>query len=229
MTMCEYVDVFVEPIPEFWTSFRHMVTRASNSLKELNNMNLESNSATSRISFLESFNYILSKLESASLKLSQRKTLTDDEMSFLKNIMEERGGSGASRYLGWYPKLFYSSRKDSGEWDPLVTDIHTDPSDDTVRDPGCVLHQGVGNVLMGLFSVNIGTKEEPIPKVFGGPVFSYYEFTTPIDQRWTDSRWRKVLRSEPESIPPYPTWATSNFLVPGENIMTKTYQHKDDT
>jgi hypothetical protein len=49
-----------------------------------------------RISFLESFEYIVSKLESVSLKLSQRKTLTEDEMSFLKNIMEKRGGSGGS-------------------------------------------------------------------------------------------------------------------------------------
>jgi hypothetical protein len=28
----------------------------------------------------------------------------------------------------------------------VVADVHTDAPDDTVGDPGCVLHEGVGNV-----------------------------------------------------------------------------------
>ncbi len=38
-----------------------------------------------------------------------------------------------------------------------------------------------------------------------GPVFSYYEFKQPMEDRLTDEKWRKVLKSnqpeEPEWIP----------------------------
>lgn len=39
-----------------------------------------------------------------------------------------------------------------------------------------------------------------------GPVFSYYDFTQPIENRLTDSAWRGMLDS---SLPDRPGWATN--------------------
>ena len=38
-----------------------------------------------------------------------------------------------------------------------------------------------------------------------GPVFSYYEFTQPIENRLTDSAWRVVLDSSPSNRPGWVT------------------------
>jgi hypothetical protein len=60
---------------------------------------------------------------------------------------------GRRQWTGWYPSLFYSSTDYSTDfmrqhscdvWDPLVTDVHTDWPDETVDDPGAVIHEGVG-------------------------------------------------------------------------------------
>ena len=227
-TMCEHEDVFVEPVPEFWTSLRQMVERSATILNDIDLYEVAEAepgtpkwavqpSRSSHIEFLKQFGSIVEKLEEASVQLSRHESLSEEQVEFLKNIMEERHGSGGTRYLGWYPKLFYSSREDSGKWDPLVTDIHTTTADITVNDPGSVLHQGIGDVLTGLFTVNLRSEESPRPAVFGGPVFSYYEFTKPLNNRMSDSEWRRLLRQDQDSIPSFPEWMTSTYLVPGKN------------
>lgn len=223
-TLCEYADIFVEPNTEFWTSVRRMAERAADLLKKLNVYE----GIRHHVSFFQHFAKIIRNLETASAQLSRGKKLSKKQVKYLKNVMEEQHGSGGSKYLGWYPQLFYSSREDSGEWDPLVADIHTNLPDETVSDPGCVVHQAVGNVFMGMFTVNFGTSEEPKPAVFAGPVFSYYEFNKPIDERMTDLEWRNIMRKNTHSIPPLPEWATSTYLAAGENPHTVRYNHKED-
>jgi len=142
------------------------------------------------------------------------------EVRFLKNVIEESHGSGSTRYLGWYPTLFYGSREDSGKWDPLIADVHTDTPDQIAGDPGCVLHQAVGNVHTMLVAVDRGDSV----MCYGGPVLSHYEFTCPINERKNDAEWRDILRS---TAPPHPRW-TQSFLVPGTNAQAAAYKHHDE-
>lgn len=232
---CEHADVFVEPIPEFWSSVRQMAERAATLLNTINLDDKAERSAdiprpchARHASFLEEFSQVIAKLETASVQLSNKEALSEEQIFFLKSVMEERHGSGATRYDGWYPKLFYSSREDSGKWDPLVADIHTNSPDKTVGDPGCVIHQAVGNVFMGLFSVNMGSVANPKPIMFAGPVYSYYEFHRPIDQRMADSEWRDMMRKNPSAMPLLPDWATCTYLVAGESKDTANFIHRDD-
>ncbi|GMF13824.1 unnamed protein product [Phytophthora lilii] len=125
--------------------------------------------------------------------------LSDEQVGFLKAVMEERFGSSGLRYCGWYPGLFYESREDSGKSDVIVADIHTDSPSAEHCDPGGVPHVGVGNPMMAFFVVNRA--------MYAGPVFSSYEFVTPIDERWTDEDFERMLTRLP-----MPEWARLSFL-----------------
>jgi hypothetical protein len=86
-------------------------------------------------------------------------------------MLEEYGG--VRTYSGWYPTLFYSNARAQRSvispcdaWDALVTDVHTDPTDVVVGDPGSILHEGVANVDLspGSFTVSrspFGARKSP--------------------------------------------------------------------
>jgi hypothetical protein len=90
-----------------------------------------------------------------------------------------------------------------------------------VGDPGCVLHQGVGNVDFLLLAVDSGKDR----MVYGGPVLSYYEFEEVGVSRKSDSEWRKDIKAG--KLPPRPDW-TRGYLVEGENKEVQRYRHPDD-
>ena len=103
-------------------------------------------------------------------KQLEQKELTGAETKFLEDIVQIHRGSGKPWYNGWYPGLFYKGRDESGKDDALVADVHTDvPS---LKDPGCVLHQGVGKVDMMLIAIDNGKDR----MVYAGPVLSHYAF-----------------------------------------------------
>src|SRR5205823_10742405 len=121
------------------------------------------------------------------------------------DIVQKDSGSGHTEYTGWYTKLFWKSTTDSGQPDALVADVHTDPP--SLDDPGCVLHQGVGEVDLMLIAIDNGKDR----MVFAGPVLSHYEFEMKGIVRKSDSEWSKEVLAGP--LPPRPAW-TQEYLVP---------------
>ncbi|OWZ20454.1 hypothetical protein PHMEG_0005125 [Phytophthora megakarya] len=99
--------------------------------------------------------------------------LNEVQVRFVKSVMEQTHGSGAITYNGWYPQLFFESPHDSGKHDVLVVDITTDTPSVEHCDPGGIVHLGVGDSIVGFFVVNV---------MYADPVFSNYEFVTPIDK-----------------------------------------------
>jgi hypothetical protein len=138
-----------------------------------------------------------------------------DDLRFLdETVQMARHGSGQALHGGWFPGLFYSGRPESLKWGALVADVHTDPPAPLVRDPGCVLHQGVGNMHLQVIAIDNGKDK----MLYAGPVLSHYEFEMPGVTRKSDSEWRKDLSDS--KMPPHPEW-TKSYLVPGHNKETK--------
>jgi hypothetical protein len=73
-----------------------------------------------------------------------------------------------------------------------VADVHTEYYS------GTVLEEGVGkfNVLVVVYSDPDGTLHAA-----AGPVYSYFEFTQPINNRLTDESWRNMLATNPPKPP----------------------------
>jgi len=127
------------------------------------------------------------------------------------------GCGGPRRYTGWYPGLFYEGSRESDKWDALVADVHTNVPSPVVRDPGCVLHQGVGNIDLLVIAIDNGKDR----MVYAGPVLSHYEFEMPRVSRKSDSEWRKDINSN--KLPTRPSW-TRGYLVPGINSGARGYK-----
>jgi len=179
------------------------------------------------VHFLGRFSQTMATLESISREELLSQPLKTDEADFLKNIVEMwRDYVGLLHLNGWYPGLFYKSNEgldprleqpfppselilvhDSIADDRLVADVHTDAPDETVGDPGAVLHEGVGNVHFMMIAVDNG----PDRMVYAGPVFSHFEFLEPYGVRLNDSLWRVTL--DGNAGPAQPQW-TREYLVP---------------
>ena len=64
-------------------------------------------------------------------------------------------------------------------------DVATDPN-------GSVLEQAIG----GVHSIYVVVPVEGKLRVAEGAVFSYYQFMQPMENRLTDSQWRKMIGLE---------------------------------
>jgi hypothetical protein len=233
--MCFYPAGYVEPISAFWTRMEALAARCAGLLEKtpFPDVKVEAVGRLSsngrerwlplthyqkhQVEFLRRFAAQVGVLKSIAAKQLDQKELNADEVKVLKEIVHRpSGGSGYTRYDGWYPSLFYSGKYDCAKWEPLVADVHTDKPSPAIGDPGCILHQGVGNVDLLMITIENGTDRV----VYAGPVLSHYEFETPVNIRRTDSEWQKDANAG--KLPPRPEW-TKSYLVPGFNPDAKDF------
>jgi hypothetical protein len=227
---CEYPAGFVEPVPHFWRRFEAMIQRTREGLAKLTfpDANFKDQGKylkEGHLEHLSRFAKAAAMLRAIAEKEVAQQELTQDEAKFLKEVVVLGGVCGGPRINGWYPNLFshrstMPDHDDAHKWVALVTDVHTDPPAVTVPDPGCVLHQAVGNVDTLIIAVDNGKDR----MVYAGPVFSHYEFEAPNAVRRTNGEWHDTLRAGRQ--PPRSEW-TSTFVVPGVNPEAKNYGQGD--
>jgi hypothetical protein len=223
---CEYPAGFVEPVPHFWKHYEAMIERTKNGLAKLSFPDTDFKDQgkflkQGHLAHLDRFAKAASMLRAIAEKEVAQKELTEAETKFLKEVVVSGGGSGRPPISGWYSNLFshrstIQDQDDAHKWVALVTDVHTDPPAVTVPDPGCVIHQGVGNVDALVIAVDNGKDR----MVYAGPVFSHYEFEAPNAIRRTNGEWHDLLRAG--KPPARPEW-TRSFVVPGLNPESKNY------
>ena len=217
---CYYPAGFVEPVPHFWKRFEQMVLSTKNFVEKTPFPNGKGHQAV-HLATLDRFAKAASMLRSIAEKQHAQKDLSKEETRFMEDVVVLGGVCGGPRLNGWYPNLFSNrsdqeKQDDAHKWVALVTDVHTDPPSPIVGDPGCVIHQAVGNVDLLVIAVDNGKDK----MVYAGPVFSHYEFETPNAVRNTNGDWHTMLRSG--KMPPRPEW-TRGYLAPGVNPQAKSY------
>lgn len=178
---------YVEPVPEFYTRLLTLTKITNKGLrrlvpeKELEKLKIED--------ALNEFSEILEKLLNISQKELENKPLTKGEYDFIQNF------GSILKYL--------VINLTEGEPDPdifkttLIADVHTDGNTKQV------LEEGVGYIK----TLVVAYKLPQGHILLGiGPVFSYYEFKQPMDNRLNDEAWREMLNSKP---PAEPEWIKS--------------------
>ncbi len=208
---CSYPAGFVEPVVPFWAQMQATAGRSADLLERTPFPPAVKATQAKQVKFLRDFAAQMGKLKAVAEKQLAQKELTADERKVLEDVMQiehQRIGSGrAPKYTGWYPALFYRGPEDCVKWDALVADVHTDVLFLEHGDPGCVLHQGVGNVDLLVVAVDNGTDRV----VYAGPTLSHYEFEMPNATRKTDKEWKADMLDA--KAPPRPDW-TRGYLVP---------------
>jgi len=82
----------------------------------------------------------------------------------------------------------------------VIADVHTDPNTMSV------LEEAVGRPMVIYVAIEV---DGQVILTRGG-IFSYYEFTWPMDDRLTDEAWQDMLVEGQE--PPLPSW-TGSFVA----------------
>lgn len=207
--MCEYPAGFVEPYPAFYDQLRALADDLVQKLKQ-HELRISQGEPwqrervtlvrQSQVTFFERFRDTMRFLAHIARKELAGKPFTSEETLFLKKTVDFRGGgSGPPRYDGWYPKLVYGGSP--SKWDPTVTDVHTDPTSERV------LQAAVGDVSFLVVAIdNQGDRA-----AYVGPMYSYYEFTQPVQKRLTDEEWQ--TRIEAGQTPARPAF-TEVFRAP---------------
>ena len=178
---------YVEPMPEFYSRLLALTKMTNQGIRNL--LSPETSEKLNVGIGLDRLAEILERLKTISIKELENKPLDEAEYSFIEsfgsiseNLIETISGGEAD------PSIYKTV---------LVADVHTDGNTKKVLEEGVgylktmvVAYQHPdGHILLGV-----------------GPVFSYYEFKQPMDERLTDEAWRDILDSNP---PSEPEWVNS--------------------
>ncbi|MFW9786129.1 MAG: DUF3160 domain-containing protein [Candidatus Thorarchaeota archaeon] len=181
---------YVEPVPNLYA---RLASLCQMMITGLDSRSLLSSLISEKLGDLLEF---LLSLQAISIKELEGTTLNDTEYRVIQNsgyILEK---------IVTFPhdsELLSNEDKDMA----VIADVHTDPNS------GEVLEEAVGRPMVILVAVKI----EGDVILTRGAVFSYYEFTWPMNDRPTDESWQDMLDQGTE--PSQPVWTTS-FIVEWE-------------
>jgi len=186
---------YVEPVPEFYSRLLALtrMTRVG-----LDDMNVLDSEQRDRLQGLED---VLSRLMVISVAELEGTELSEDDYDYIEHI-------------GYTLKPLVEGLSDEkGAATTLIADVHTDINSYSV------VEEAVGYVK---FIAVAYTIPEGRIVMGAGPVFSYYEFKWPMNDRLTDEKWTEML--EKGTNPPGPDWVNS-FMHP----VTLPLRNSDDT
>lgn len=170
---------YVEPNPQLYTRLAGLCQATINGLRMRGLLDEDMESR------LKNFEDFLLRLAEISVKELSGEPLTDDDLSFIRNV--------ASTYeallMGITERLWRST---------IIADVHTDPNTMRVLEVGC----GYVELLVAVYASPDGRLV-----ACAGPVFSYYEFPWPVGQRLTDEDWVSLLKAG--EAPDRPAWVSS--------------------
>jgi hypothetical protein len=198
---CAYPAGYVEPYPEFYARVKFFAEEATRRF-EAADYTMKDKGRTGQLKLIKQGQLALFKkwaetlgtLETLARKELKAEPFTEQEKAFIKKTIDQRGGgSGPPRYDGWYCDLFYN-RVECAKWDPVIADVHTDPAS------GKCLEVGIGDVNLGVIAID----NEKDRAVYVGPLYSYYEFRHPVEDRLTDQQWQQMIGTG--KVPARPKW-----------------------
>ncbi|MFA5771784.1 MAG: DUF3160 domain-containing protein [Thermoplasmata archaeon] len=167
---------YVEPTPEFYSRLYNLTSDTISGLSGLNVL------TTEYASKLNSLKNLIADLKGISNKELNKTQLTDADYTMIGEIGD------TLEYLT-------DSILADGKETTMIADVHTDGN------TGQCLEEAVGYVDYVIIVV-----ENPNGTLssMAGPIFSYYEFKQPINNRLTDEQWKGMLKNGSE--PSRPGW-----------------------
>lgn len=178
---------YVEPMPEFYNRLLALTKMTNQGIGNL--LSPEISEKLDVSVGLDRLAEILERLKAISIKELENQPLDEGEYNFIEsfgsiseNLIETISGGIAD------PSIYKTV---------LVADVHTDGNTKKVLEEG-----------VGYLKTMIVAYQHPEGHILlgVGPVFSYYEFKQPMDNRLTDKAWREILDSNP---PPEPEWTNA--------------------
>lgn len=213
-TGCSFPHAYIEPYPGFYRAIAEYAGQAADYFTLFEYYSMTGRNAADYFTALRE---IMLKLGTIAEKELSGIPISEEEDTWLKEMLYLEAMSGAPPFSGWISDLFYDPFK-TIERDFLVADVHTQPTEYNGAEVGKVFHVGTGKFNLGVFLAG-APNDHYKPTAFVGPVMSYYEHITWNWKRLTDEEW--TAKVDADDLPPRPEW-TKIYLADEEGN-----SHKD--
>ena len=119
-------------------------------------------------------------------------------LAFINDAVVVNEGCGdPSHQAGWYKQLFFDTSRGI-KLDPVIADVHTQPTDEGGSMVGKVLHVGTGMPRLMVVTVNTCVG----PRAYAGLASSYFEKITSNFERLDDEAWSSLIQAKtPADVP----------------------------
>lgn len=227
---CSFPYGYVEPVPEFFLELKKLTEKAKNYFSDFNfaNQNV-------KIEITNHFAHAISvytNLAAIAEKELNKAPLSNEDITFIRGLITT-GGLCGDFTPGWYSRLFFRENdKSPQEYEYVVADVHTVPTDEWGNPIGWVLHAGTGPVNLGVFSVENPSGETI---TYAGPVSSYYEYTAAGFQRLDDQEWVSMMNTNKPAAPLRPEFVnlyladkSGNERPAALSLLTSVQDRPDD-
>ncbi len=206
-TACSYPYTYVEPYPDLYRRLGMFADEAAEFFTAISEEIVITGGA-SIVSYYRRYAEIMGIFEEISDKELAGTPISDDEVKFLKTMINSFMASGPS-VTGWMTELFFDP--DRGfNMDFVVADVHTQPTEYMGPVVGKVLHVGNGMINRGVFLAPNPTNPQQL-MAFTGPVSSFHYTITRDFKRLTDEEWMNTFIYG-NTLPPRPDW-TESYLA----------------
>jgi hypothetical protein len=203
--VCEFPDAMVDPYPELYAALERFATHGL-SLADLTTA--ETSYLADRItSYFQALGTVAATLEGMAEHQRTGEPFTEEQLAFINDAVvitnEPAGCTSVETAGGWYARLFYTPSR-ALEFDPVVADVHTQPTDEAGNDVGRILHVATGRPRLMVTTADTCVG----PRAYVGVVSSYYE---PITEGWlrlTDSEWSARVEGIGADKPEEVRWMT---------------------
>ncbi len=188
---CSTPEGFVEPYPTLYRKLNQLGQVFETAIDHLQMFDLDQIENLNYSDVFTDFTNITQILEGIAYHELQGEALSSFEKEFLKTTYRFNRGWSGTVIAGWLgdllSKLYNDYSSSYPEEEPksaLIADVHTDLSKGTVLEVGTGMFEHLIVRVPGWNGSDI---------LAVGPVFSYYEFIIPMENRMTDGDWRGIL------------------------------------
>ncbi|MDA3822868.1 MAG: DUF3160 domain-containing protein [Bacteroidales bacterium] len=218
-TGCSFPYTYVEPYPNF---YEHLILFASSASLQFEELlgNIDQNLTTQITNYYDYYSHVMGMLKGIAEKELDGQVLGDEELTFLKTMINFHMESGNS-ITGWINDLLFPSM-DPWDFDYTVADVHTQPTDPGGAVVGNVLHVGNGNINLGLV-IAPSTSDPSRLMCYIGPLGSFHSKVEKNFKRLSDEEWKKLFFMQEN--PSRPEWAytylatTAGDTIQAENVL----------
>lgn len=188
---CEFADAYVDPYPEVYAKLQAFATRGRSHLATLD-MSKAPGLKSGVDAWFANLETVAKQLRAVAEQERKGVALTTEQLAWFDQMVRlDKNCDGTPIANGWYPQLHYGFGDTALKFDPVIADVHTQPTDEGGNDVGKVLHVGTGSPRSMFVTFDTCTG----PRAYVGVVSSYFETTTQDWKRLTDQAWADSIKS----------------------------------
>jgi hypothetical protein len=196
---CEYPDAYIDPYPDLFARLGAFAAKGAALTANLPPPEIAGPYYVSPSTYFQQLTSVAATLQAMAQNQRTGAPHTADQMQFINTLTFQNGcGTGLEGFDGWYAKLF-NNPNDAISADPIIADVHTEPTDESGSPVGRILHVGTATPRTMIVTVESCNG----PHAYAGIVSSYREQITQNYQRLTDQAWSSQIGTAP---PPEVPW-----------------------